>query len=85
MEKDKKRPFCGKSPVGSPFYDSDKEAEIKAFVPEEYWTVTALFRKQKEFSAKLHQYMGQKIALSKEEDTDRVLSAIKGMSSRWKP
>ncbi len=56
----------------------DKEAEIKAFVPEEYWTVTALFRKQKEFSAKLHQYMGQKIALSKEEDTDRVLSAIKG-------
>jgi DNA topoisomerase-1 len=47
-------------------------------VPEEYWTVTALFRKQKEFSAKLHQYMGQKIALSKEEDTDRVLSAIKG-------
>lgn len=56
----------------------DRESAIKAFVPEEYWTVTALFRKKEAFSAKLHQYMGKKIVLSKKEDADRVLSAIKG-------
>jgi len=58
----------------------DRESEIKAFVPDEYWTVTALFKKQEVFSAKLQQFMGEKIVLSKKEDADRVLSAIKGNS-----
>ena len=34
----------------------DRENEIKAFVPQEYWTITAELKKGKKFSAKLAEY-----------------------------
>lgn len=51
----------------------DREREIEAFIPEEYWTITALFD---DFSAELFQYKNQKIELKSKEDVDSVLNSI---------
>lgn len=56
----------------------DRENEIKAFVPEEYWTITALFRKNKEFEAKLSEAGGKKLAIRTKAENDAVLSELKG-------
>ncbi|KHF37005.1 type I DNA topoisomerase [Paenibacillus sp. FSL M7-1455] len=57
----------------------DRENEINAFVPEEYWSITAKLAKGSSvFEAKFHQLEGQKKELSKEEDVQEVLKAIKG-------
>ncbi len=55
----------------------DREREIQAFVPEEYWTVSASFEKsRKKFQAKLLEYEGKKIRPSTKEETDAVLEAL---------
>ncbi|MEC0373360.1 type I DNA topoisomerase [Paenibacillus chibensis] len=57
----------------------DRENEIDAFVPEEYWSITAKLAKGSSvFEAKFHQLDGQKKELSKEADVQEVLQAIKG-------
>ncbi|OMP68589.1 type I DNA topoisomerase [Domibacillus epiphyticus] len=57
----------------------DRENEIKAFVPEEYWTIDAEFSKGKEtFQASFYGMNGKKTKLSSEQDVKQVLSAIKG-------
>ena len=57
----------------------DREREIQAFVPEEYWTVSASFEKsRKKFQAKLLEHDGKKIRPSTKEETDAVLGALEG-------
>ncbi len=57
----------------------DRENEIDAFVPEEYWSITAkLVKGSSVFEAKFTQLNGQKKELSKEADVEEVLKAIKG-------
>ncbi|MDQ0245671.1 DNA topoisomerase-1 [Bacillus fengqiuensis] len=57
----------------------ERENEINAFEPEEYWTVNATFQKDKEqFEASLIEYNGQKVELSKEEDVNAVLANLDG-------
>lgn len=51
----------------------DREREIMAFQPEEYWTITAHFDK---FDANLDKYKNKDIELKNEEDADVVLNAI---------
>lgn len=51
----------------------DREREIEAFKPEEYWTITANF---KQFEADLFQYNNKKIELKTEVDADKVLANI---------
>ncbi len=51
----------------------DREREIMAFVPEEYWTITAHFDS---FDASLYKYRGEDIELKCEADADQVLSAV---------
>ena len=51
----------------------DREREIEAFIPEEYWTVSAIFP---EFSAELFQYKNEKLELKSKEEVDQVLAAI---------
>jgi len=61
----------------------DREREIEAFVPEEYWSLTARLTKQTEekpFSAKLVEKDGAKIELHTEEETRRVLSELDGVA-----
>lgn len=55
----------------------DREKEIKAFVPQEYWNITAEFEKDKVFTAKLAEYNGKKITVENKEQSDEILSALK--------
>ena len=54
----------------------DREKEIRAFVPEEYWTVTADFRKQKVFRAKLTKKDGKELTIHNAEEKDRVMGEL---------
>ncbi|RDI47470.1 type I DNA topoisomerase [Falsibacillus pallidus] len=57
----------------------DREKEIKDFIPEEYWSVEALFEKGKdEFSGHFFGINGKKMELKSEEEVKKVLDAIKG-------
>ena len=51
----------------------DREREIKAFIPEEYWTITAIF---KDFEAELFEYNNKKIEISNEQQADHILSLL---------
>ena len=57
----------------------ERENEIKAFVPVEYWTIEAELRnsEDKSFVVRFYGDENGKIRLSSEEDTNKVLSAIK--------
>ena len=51
----------------------DREREIEAFVPEEYWTITTNFG---EFESELFKYKNEDIELHSKEDADKVLGEI---------
>lgn len=51
----------------------DREREILAFIPEEYWTIVAKFG---EFDAELFKYKSDDIELKCKEDADKVLNSI---------
>lgn len=56
---------------------NDRENEIREFVPEEYWTITAsLSMKGNRFEAKFYGTDGQKQELGSKEEVDAVLQAI---------
>ncbi|MGG1551127.1 type I DNA topoisomerase [Paenibacillus ferrarius] len=55
----------------------DRENEIKAFVPEEYWSITAMLGAGKTaFEAKYYSIGGEKKELNSQDDVDRVLAAM---------
>ncbi len=59
----------------------DREEEIKAFVPEEYWNLTGLFdraKSQAEIEAKLVEYKNKKINIPDQEAMDKVLADLAG-------
>ena len=59
----------------------DREKEIEAFVPEEYWTIDAKFlaaSSKKPFAAKFYGKDGKKMELKTKEDADAVLADLKG-------
>ena len=51
----------------------DREREIQAFIPEEYWTITAHF---KDFDSVLFKYKKDDIELKSEKEANDVLSKI---------
>ena len=55
----------------------DRENEIKNFVPEEYWTITAEFLKGKPFTAKLALADGKKIEIGNKEQSDAILADLR--------
>lgn len=55
----------------------EKEREISAFIPEEYWKVKAGFEKDDiEFSAELAKYKNKKIEITNEEQALEVYTAL---------
>jgi DNA topoisomerase I len=57
----------------------DREKEIKAFNPEEYWTIEGNFLKGKSnFNASFHSIDQEKAELKSEEDVKHILKQIKG-------
>ncbi|HGI4949291.1 TPA: type I DNA topoisomerase [Streptococcus agalactiae] len=56
----------------------DRENEIKAFQPEEYWTIDGSFKKgTRKFNATFYGLDGKKFKLSNNEDVKTVLKRIK--------
>ena len=56
----------------------DREREIKAFIPEEYWSITADF---KDFKADLFEYKHKKIEIKNELEANEILDKLKDLSS----
>ncbi|VEH33337.1 DNA topoisomerase I [Streptococcus equi subsp. equi] len=55
----------------------DREHEIKAFVPEEYWSIDGLFKKgTKKFQASFYGLNGKKMKLNTNDDVKLVLSRL---------
>lgn len=55
----------------------DRENEIKAFVPEEYWTIDGFFKKgTKKFQANFYGLDGKKTKLTNNDDVKAVLSRL---------
>lgn len=58
----------------------DREEEISAFVPEEYWDIAGLFiqpQKKWELEAKLIQKGREKIRIGSKEETDAIIEELK--------
>jgi len=57
----------------------DREREINAFIPDEYWTIDALLSYEgKDFIAHFYGNQKGKLELKSHEDVDKVLTAIDG-------
>lgn len=58
----------------------EREREIEAFIPEEYWDIVALFDNDGyEIETNLSKYKGKKIKVTNKEDADVVLENTKGL------
>lgn len=59
----------------------EREREITAFIPEEYWTITAELQdhegKHSPFKAALEKYLGKKCKISSKEQADAALDALR--------
>lgn len=56
----------------------DREKEVEAFIPEEYWTLEAEFEKGKsQFLAKMNSWKNEKVAFTNEADLNLVLDQMK--------
>ncbi len=55
----------------------DRENEIKAFVPKEFWNITAELKKDKKFTAKLTEYNGKKITVENKTQADEITGVLK--------
>ncbi len=59
----------------------DREKEIKAFVPEEYWNIIAELAKKSDkfkFKASLHTFKNKKIKVSSAEEAEKVKADLAG-------
>lgn len=55
----------------------EREREIRAFKPEEYWTITAQFLKGKEmFEAQLAKFKGKELKIKSEKEAQEILKAL---------
>ncbi len=60
----------------------DREEEIKAFKPQEYWTIDALLNTKgvrKAFAAKFYGQKGKKIDIKSEEQSKQILAELEGV------
>ena len=56
----------------------DRELEIQAFRPKEYWTVAAELRDEASFKAELWRVKGKKPKLTSREEVERLLESLRG-------
>lgn len=59
----------------------DREEEIRAFVPQEYWSIDAKFTNppsKKTFAAAIYGKNGEKIKITSKEESDAILSELEG-------
>ena len=51
----------------------DREREIEAFIPEEYWSIEAIFDN---FNSNLEKFNNKKLEIKSKEETDKILSEL---------
>ncbi len=58
----------------------DREREIEAFIPEEYWTIEGVFEKEKAtFNAHFHgDASGKKLSIANEDEVNKILADLEG-------
>jgi DNA topoisomerase-1 len=61
----------------------EREQEIRAFVPQEYWTIHAMLDAGEPpvFEAKLTKYNGEEIAVPNQEAADKIVAAVS--KAKW--
>ena len=65
----------------------DREKEIEAFIPVEYWTITAELSKQKSstsFNAELTKYNGEKLEINNGEESAKIVETLSKASTEFK-
>ncbi len=66
----------------------DREKEIRAFVPTEYWSITAQLARPdgvgSEFPARLSRVDGEKAAISSEQEADRILAELEPVRAEFR-
>ena len=63
----------------------DREQEIDAFIPEEYWTLDVLLDvegERKPLTVRLDTHQGEKVEIHSAEEMDRILKDLEGSSYR---
>ena len=56
----------------------EREAQIDAFTPQEYWTISAdLLKDKKKFEAELSKFKGKKIEIKSEKEAQKIVSDLK--------
>ena len=56
----------------------EREKEVESFIPEEYWTLDAEFRKgRSSFSAQMVRYKGEKADIKSEEEITSIIDKLK--------
>ena len=60
----------------------EREAEVVAFVPEEYWTIEASVKKDQTdpFTARLVGFRGEKLAVTNQDEAERITSELQSIS-----
>jgi len=57
----------------------ERDKEVEAFIPQEYWTIDAHLKKgKKTFIAQLFQYKGEKPEIKNKEETQKLIDQFKG-------
>src|SRR5205807_6446835 len=56
----------------------ERELQIRAFIPQEYWTIHAMLDAGQPplFEAKLFKYRGEDIAVSNQEAADQIVATV---------
>ncbi|GBF22743.1 DNA topoisomerase I [Candidatus Gastranaerophilus sp. (ex Termes propinquus)] len=58
---------------------AEREAEIEAFVPVEYWSLGAVLSKNKfEFEAELSRHKDKKVEIKNKEEVDKIIKELEG-------
>ncbi|MBR4410957.1 MAG: type I DNA topoisomerase, partial [Firmicutes bacterium] len=55
----------------------DREKEIQAFIPKEYWNIGAIFKKDKKFAARLTEYKGKKLVVENGQQAQQIIDELK--------
>src|SRR5579862_2599393 len=62
---------------------AERELEIRAFIPKEYWTLHAMLDAGEPpiFEAKLHRHKGEEIEVSNQEAAEKIVAAVS--NAKW--
>ncbi len=62
----------------------DREDEIEAFVPQEYWSIAAeLVKEGQSFEAELSKYQGKKLEIPNEEEAQKIVDFLRDKSTKY--